>query len=129
MLVLAFVVSGRCQQSEIELTQDEAIAIATEQVDFEPENTQIRLLRQGLDRHPFWIVSLSIPRAPTDSVHALAMVRIDATSGEVVEFNQQATSGAADAGDGAGEEGRPRRRCASSSSSTSPASTRACSRR
>ena len=90
LLVLTVIVSRTCQQSEIELTQEEAVALATEQVRFEPENTQIRLLRQGLDRHPFWIVSLSIAESRRTSASTqLAVVRIDATSGEVVEVNQQ----------------------------------------
>ena len=53
-----------CQDNQIKVTQDQAVALAKKQVDFEPENTQIRLLRQGLDRQPFWIVSLSIPKGP-----------------------------------------------------------------
>ncbi len=59
--------------------------------DFVPEDTQIRLLRQGLDRHPFWIVSLSIPTPNTgDQAYSeLAVVRIDAESGDIVEFREQ----------------------------------------
>ena len=78
VLVLAFVVSRSCQDAEIEVTQEEAVAMATEQVDFAPEDTQVRLLRQGIDRHPFWIVSLSIPSADGETYAELAVVRIDA---------------------------------------------------
>ena len=67
--------------------------MATEQVDFVPEDTQVRLLRQGIDRHPFWIVSLSTPEAGAESgigpFKDLAVVRIDATTGEIVEFREQ----------------------------------------
>ena len=56
---------------------------------FEPENTQIRLLRQGIDRHPFWIVSLSVPGPDDQTFDELAVVRIDATSGEVAEVRDQ----------------------------------------
>ncbi len=89
VLVLAFVVSRSCVQSEIEVTQEEALASATALVDFTPEDPQIRLLRQDLDRHPYWIVSLSTVSPDGERFTHLATVRIDATNGEVVEFNQQ----------------------------------------
>ncbi len=86
VLVLAFVISRTSSQ---EVTQEEAIAKATEQVDFVPEDTQIRFLRQGLDRHPFWVISLSIPGADPQTYTELAVVRIDAENGDIVEFREQ----------------------------------------
>ncbi len=71
------------------MSQEEAVAKATEQVDFVPEDTQIRLLRQGIDRHPFWIISLSIPAADDQTYRELAVVRIDADTGEIVELREQ----------------------------------------
>lgn len=93
LLVLAFVVSRSCQASQIEVTQEEAVATAEQQVDFTPQNTQIRLLRQGLDRRPFWIVSLSIPFGDSeDSFRQLAVVRVDAITGEVAELLQESAA-------------------------------------
>jgi hypothetical protein len=88
VLVLAFVVSRSCAKSEIQVSQGEALATATALVDFAPENPQIRLLRQGLDRHPYWIVSLSTVSANGERFTHLATVRIDAGDGKVVEFNE-----------------------------------------
>ena len=86
VLVLAFVISRSSSQ---EVTQEEAVAKATQQADFVPEDTQIRFLRQGIDRHPFWVVSLSTP-GPTAQTYAdLAVLRIDAESGEIAEFREQ----------------------------------------
>ena len=86
VLVLAFIIS---RGSDSEVTQEEAVAKATQQVDFVPEDTQVRFLRQGIDRHPFWVVSLSTP-GPTLGTYAdLAVARIDAETGEVVEFREQ----------------------------------------
>jgi hypothetical protein len=86
VLVLAFIIS---RGSKSDVTQQEAIATATEQADFVPEDTQIRFLRQGIDRHPFWVVSLSTP-GPTLGTYAdLAVARIDAETGEMVEFREQ----------------------------------------
>jgi hypothetical protein len=94
LLVLAFFVSRSCQQSQIRITKEQAIATAEEQVDFTPENTQIRLLRQGLSSKPFWIVSLSIPRGEgTDTFSKLALVRIDANTGKVAEVQEGSAAG------------------------------------
>jgi Peptidase propeptide and YPEB domain len=89
LLVLAFFVSRSCQQSQIRITKEQAIATAEEQVKFTPENTQIRLLRQGLNSKPFWIVSLSVPNDEGgDSFSHLALVRIDANTGNVEDVQQ-----------------------------------------
>ena len=83
ILVVAFVASQTCQKSSIRLDKDEAIAKAQAQVDFTPKRTQIRLLRQGLNSRPFWIVSLSTPGKREGTFHDLAVVRINANTGKV----------------------------------------------
>ena len=83
ILVVAFVASQTCQKSQIRLDKDEAIARAKSQVEFTPERTQIRLLRQGLNSRPFWIVSLSTPGKREGTFHNLAVVRINANTGKV----------------------------------------------
>jgi hypothetical protein len=87
VLVLAFIVSRITGESDV--TQEDAVAKATELVDFAPEDTQVRFLRQGLDRRPFWVVSLSTPSPDGKSYEELAVVRIDAETGKVVEFREQ----------------------------------------
>jgi hypothetical protein len=90
VLPLAFFVVRSCQQDQVRITEQQAIAKAEEQVDFTPENTQIRLLRQGLNTRPFWIVSLSIPKGDSDDTFSrLALVHIDANTGEVTEVSEQ----------------------------------------
>ena len=89
MLVLAFFVARSCQQEQVRLTQEQAIVIAERQVSFEPEQTQIRLLRQGLNSRPYWIVSLSIPGKREDTYRRLATVQIDANTGKVEEVNRE----------------------------------------
>jgi hypothetical protein len=94
LLVVAVLFAARsCQQSQIRVSQDRAIALARGEVAFKPTDTQVRLVRQGLNSHPFWAVSLSIPRtvaagqdAPSgdDAYRRLAVVRIDANTGKVV---------------------------------------------
>ena len=89
ILLVAFGVSQTCQKSQIRFNKDQAIAKAERQVDFTPKRTQIRLLRQGLDSKPYWIVSLSRPGKREGTFSALATVRINANSGRVETVNQQ----------------------------------------
>jgi hypothetical protein len=93
VLALAFVVSQTCQKSQIRITKDDAIVRAERQIDFEPTRTQVRLLRQGLNAHPNWIVSLSVPRPATgidtQEFSKLAVVTVDANTGEVVQVKIQ----------------------------------------
>jgi Peptidase propeptide and YPEB domain len=85
LLAVAFVVARTCQEEQVRLTKEQAIERAEQQVDFEPTRTAVRLLRQGLDSKPFWIVSLSIPRRGGEGYRRLAVVRIDANTGKVTE--------------------------------------------
>lgn len=87
--MLCFVVARSCQQAQIRVTQDQAIATAKQQIDFTPKGTQVRLLRQGLNRQPFWIVSLSVPNGKRPGTfRRLALVHIDANTGKVTEVQQ-----------------------------------------
>ena len=89
VLLLAFVAAQTCQKSSIRLDKNQAIAKAEDQVDFTPQRTQIRLLRQGVPSKPFWIVSLSRPGKTPSSFSALAVIRIDANTGKVVSVRTQ----------------------------------------
>jgi Peptidase propeptide and YPEB domain len=92
VLALAFVASRSCQQDQVRITKDQAVAAAERQISFDPTRTQVRLLRQGLNSKPFWIVSLSIPRGEdldTQEFNDLAVVTIDANTGKVTEVKIQ----------------------------------------
>jgi hypothetical protein len=93
VLVLAFVVAQTCQKDQIRVSKDTAIATAKRQIDFDPTRTQIRLLRQGINSRPNWIVSLSIPKPgeplSTQVFKELAVVRVDANTGKVVDVKVQ----------------------------------------
>jgi hypothetical protein len=83
VLVVAFVAAQTCQKSQIRVDKDQAIATAKQRIEFTPERTQIRLLRQGITSKPYWIVSLSIPTQQKDVFRELALVKIDANTGKV----------------------------------------------
>ena len=89
VLAVAFVAAQTCQKSSIRLTKEQAVAKAQERVDFTPRRTQIRFLRQGLTGRPKWVVSLSIPGRQRDTFDELAVVRIDANTGQVESVRQQ----------------------------------------
>jgi hypothetical protein len=89
VLLLAFFVARSCQQSQVRITKEQAVATAEREVDFEPRSTQIRLLRQGLNSRPFWIVSLSTPGRQADTFTRLAIVKIDANTGKVDEVTRE----------------------------------------
>jgi hypothetical protein len=83
VLVAAFVFAQTCQKEQVRVSKEQAIETAKDQVTFTPTRTQIRLLRQGINSKPFWIVSLSIPADKPDVFRRLTVVRVDANTGKV----------------------------------------------
>jgi hypothetical protein len=78
-----------CQQSQIRISKERAIATARPQAGFTPERTQVRLVCQGLNGRPFWAVSFSV-RAPSgDGYSKLTTVRVDANKGTVEAVNRE----------------------------------------
>ncbi len=58
VLLLAFVVTKSCARQQNEISQDEAVAIAKEHVDFVPDDYQVRYIPQSIPPVYFWAVSL-----------------------------------------------------------------------
>jgi hypothetical protein len=81
VLVVAFFVSKSCGAVGDEVTQEEAVVIAEDAIDFEAEHHQIRLFKKGLHSHPYWGVSLynGDRTNPTEC----QVVQIDAETGKV----------------------------------------------
>src|SRR5262245_24091022 len=90
LFVLTLIAAKSCQQSQIRITKDQAIARAEARVPFEPTQVQVRMLRQGLTSRPYWVVSLSVPHAGTTKVFdELAVVRVNANTGKVEDVRVQ----------------------------------------
>ena len=93
LTLLTFLASRSCQQDQIRITKEQAIATAERQVKFDPTRVQVRMLRQGLNSRPNWIVSLSIPAGGAVTAEQkfkeLALVRVDANTGKVVSVQVQ----------------------------------------
>jgi hypothetical protein len=72
----------------VRVSKEQAVATARDQVSFTPTRTQVRLLRQGINSKPFWIVSLSIPAEQEGVYRRLTVVRVDANTGKVEDVER-----------------------------------------
>jgi hypothetical protein len=81
VLAVAFVVARTCGRVGDEVSQEKAVAIARDSIDFEPEHHQIRLFKKGLDSHPYWGVSLY--NGDRSHPTRCQVVQVDAESGFV----------------------------------------------
>ena len=91
LLAVTAVAARGCQQSQVRITSQQAVATAEQQIPFEPTRVQVRMLRQGLTSQPVWVVSLSVPRGgpETQVFDELAVVRVNANNGKVLDVRIQ----------------------------------------
>jgi hypothetical protein len=89
LLAVTVVAAQSCQQSQIRISKERAIETARPEAGFEPVRTQVRLVRQGLNGHPFWAVSFSVPARNGDGYAELTTVRVDANTGQVAAVNRE----------------------------------------
>jgi peptidase YpeB-like protein len=90
LFALTLFAARSCQQSQVRISKDQAIATAEQRIPFEPTSVQVRMLRQGLNSRPVWVVSLSVPReGETNVFDELAVVRVSANTGKVEDVRIQ----------------------------------------
>jgi hypothetical protein len=89
LFAVTLLAAQTCQQAQVRVSKEAAIATARPEAGFEPERTQVRLVRQGLTARPFWAVSFSVPAASGDGYAKLTTVRVDANSGKVDAVNRE----------------------------------------
>ncbi len=68
----------------VEITSEEAADIARPEIDFEPGQTTVRLVREGISLDPVWAVSFSIENQDDDGFERLTVIRVDAATGEIL---------------------------------------------
>ena len=90
LLVICLLAANTCQKRQIRISKETAIATATRAADFRPQRTQVRLVRQGLNGHPYWAVSLSIPGKGGQGYARVSVARVDANTGKLVAFTDNA---------------------------------------
>lgn len=85
VLAVLFVFFRGC--SGVEISEEDAVATARAQIDFEPERTEARVLRQGIPTRPVWVVVFTVPDPEGGRNDFLrhAAVRVDASSGELID--------------------------------------------
>ena len=91
LFAICLAVAASCQRHQIRITKETAIATATREADFRPQRTQVRLVRQGLNGRPFWAISLSIPKKDATGYERVAVARVDANTGKLVAFTNNAS--------------------------------------
>jgi hypothetical protein len=89
LLAVTVVAAQSCQQSQVRISKERAIATARPEAGFTPQRTQVRLVRQGLSGRPFWAVSFSVTAASGDGYSQLTTVRVDANTGKVEAVNRE----------------------------------------
>lgn len=57
VLLVAFVATKSCARQQHKISQDEAVAIARKEIDFEPDRYQVRYLPQGVPPVYYWGVN------------------------------------------------------------------------
>lgn len=67
--------------------KDKAVAIARPQIDFVPEDQQVRFIRRGIPTRPFWVVSFYI-RKQGGGYKRVTVVVVDADTGQVTEVRK-----------------------------------------
>jgi hypothetical protein len=90
-VAICLVAATSCQRHQIRISKEVAIVTATRAADFRPERTQVRLVRQGLNGHPFWAISLSIPGKGGKGFARVSVARVDANTGKLVAFTDNAS--------------------------------------
>ena len=84
VLLGAVVIARTCGETSTDISQERAVEIATGEVDFQPTDHQIRLLKQGVQSHEVWLVGLE--RTGSDGALANATtVLVDANTGDVLQ--------------------------------------------
>jgi hypothetical protein len=89
LVVLTAVAAQSCQQGQVRVNEERAIATARPRAGFTPDRTQVRLVRQGLNGHPYWAISFSVPAASGGGYAKLTTVRVDANTGKVAAVNRE----------------------------------------
>ena len=88
VLAVAFVASKSCASRDTEVESEEAVEIAREQVDFEPDRVMVRFTPRGIDSTPHWAVSLSV-EDDAGNLEQVTVVVVDARNGEIVEIDRE----------------------------------------
>jgi hypothetical protein len=87
VLLAALAVSRTCGSAQQEVSQDEAVALATEEAGFEPCSESgcvvVRALRQGIPSRLYWLVGLAEAIDENGNQIGTKSFLVDVTTGDV----------------------------------------------
>ena len=86
LLLMALVATRACQDRDVRIDDRQAIAAARAAIDFEPERTAVKFLRQGVGAQPAYAVSFSRGRKGEPDARLVTVV-VDARAGDVEDVN------------------------------------------
>jgi hypothetical protein len=86
-LAAAFLVSRSCGSTQAEVSKEQAIAIAREQVSFQANHVIVRLVKQGLRQREFWLVGLA-HRLEDGTLENATNVLVDGDTGQVASVRR-----------------------------------------
>lgn len=87
LLALGLVLVNVLGRGKPHVSKKEAIAIARPQIDFTPQDYQIRFVRRGIPPRGFWVVSFFI-RKQGGGYKRVTVVLVDAATGRVAEVRR-----------------------------------------
>lgn len=90
VLLVVLGASGVLRASnDVTVTSEQAVEIASEELDFEAEQTAVKLVREGIGLRPVWAVSFSIPGSGGVDFERLLVVTVDAQSGDILKISRE----------------------------------------
>jgi len=84
VIAVALLVARGCGKTATAVSQEQAIAIAKQEVDFQPNDVRIRLYKRGFSQTEYWLVGLGLKDTNGTYVRA-TNVLVDGNTGEVAE--------------------------------------------
>ena len=82
VLFVAFLATKSCARHQNKISQDEAVAIARKEIDFEPTTYQVKYLPQGVPPVYYWAVNFAVEEENGQVVHT-EVVLVNANTGTV----------------------------------------------
>jgi hypothetical protein len=75
-------------EKTVQVSKEDAVAIAETQIDFTAETTRVRLVRRGFRSAPYWGVSFSTPDG-SGGYERLTTVLVNAVTGDVERITRE----------------------------------------
>jgi len=88
ILAVALVAARGCASRETEVSKEEAVEIAREWIDYQPDQVMTRFLARGIQSRPSWAVSLATV-GEDGQLERVTVVVVDGRTGDVVDVKQQ----------------------------------------